>query len=118
DSRAESPAVASTVQSAGSRGTTDPLVQSTPPVKQTAPRLGRAVLSQSKAGSSVEVVVSSEEQAGLEHYAAGLQRKGRENSARSAATQGDPALSIRPLEIAAMDLRQLTIEPLEGDEYN
>ena len=63
--------------------------------------------------------VSAEEQAGLEHYSTRLRARSLENSARAVgALESDPAFNIRPLEIAAMDVRQLTIEPLESDEYN
>jgi len=118
DSRGQSPAMASTVQSADSREA-ESLVQSAPPVKQFPPRLEQVVLSRSKVRSDVEVQVSAEEQAGLEHYSARLRARSLENSARAVGAVGsDPAFNIRPLEIAAMDVRQLTIEPLESDEYN
>ena len=118
DSRGKSPAMAYTVQSADSREATGSLVQSAPPVKQFPPRLEKVVLSR-KVRSGVEVQVSAEEQAGLEHYSARLRARSLENSARAvAAVESDLAFNIRPLEIAAMDVRQLTIEPLESDEYN
>ncbi len=119
DSKGKSPAMASTVQSADSREATGSLVQSAPPVKQFPPRLEKIVLSRSKVRSDVEVQVSAEEQAGLEHYSARLRARSLENSARAlGAVESDLAFNIRPLEIAAMDVRQLTIEPLESDEYN
>ena len=118
DSRGKSPAMASAVQSADSREATGSLVQSAPPVKQFPPRLERVALSR-KVRSGVEVQVSAEEQAGLEHYSARLRAGSLENSARAVgAVESDLAFNIRPLEIAAMDVRQLTIEPLESDEYN
>jgi hypothetical protein len=118
DSRGQSPAMASTVQSADSREA-ESLVQSAPPVKQFPPRLEKIVLSRSKVRSAVEVQVSAEEQAGLEHYSARLRARSLENSVRAVgAVESDLAFNIRPLEIAAMDVRQLTIEPLESDEYN
>ena len=118
DSKGKSPAMASTVQSADSREANESLVQSAPPVKQFPPRPEKVVLSR-KVRSDVEVQVSAEEQAGLEHYSAGLRARSLENSARAVgAVESDLAFNIRPLEIAAMDVRQLTIEPLESDEYN
>jgi hypothetical protein len=118
DSRGKSPAMASTVQSAESREATGSLVQCAPPVKQFPPRLERVVLSR-KVRSGVEVQVSGEEQAGLEHYSARLRARSLETSARAVGTvESDLAFNIRPLEIAAMDVRQLTIEPLESDGYN
>jgi hypothetical protein len=118
DSRAKSPAMASTVQSADSRQAPGSLVQSAPPVRRFPPRLEKAVLAR-KVRSDVEVQVSAEEQAGLEHYSARLRARSRENSARAVgAVESDLAFNIRPLEIAAMDVRQLAIEPLESDEYN
>jgi hypothetical protein len=118
DSRGKSPAMASTVRSADSREATGSLVQSAPPVKQFPPRLEKVVLSR-KVRSGVEVQVSAEELAGLEHYSARLRARSLENSARAVGTvESDLAFNIRPLEIAAMDVRQLTIEPLESDESN
>jgi hypothetical protein len=119
DSRGKSPAKASTVQSTASREATGSLVQSAPPVKQFPPRLEKVVLSRPRVRSDVEVQISAEEQAGLEHYSARLRARSLENSARAVgAVESDLAFNIRPLEIAAMDVRQLTIEPLESDEYN
>jgi hypothetical protein len=119
DSRGKSPAKASTVQSTASREATGSLVQSAPPVKQLPPRLEKVVLSRPRVRSDVEVQISAEEQAGLEHYSARLRARSLENSARAVgAVESDLAFNIRPLEIAAMDVRQLTIEPLESDEYN
>jgi hypothetical protein len=118
DSRGKSPAMAYPVQSADSREATGSLVQAAPPVKQFPPRLERVVLTR-KVRSGLEVQVSAEEQAGLEHYSARLRARSLENSARAVGTvESDLAFNIRPLEIAAMDVRQLTIEPLESDEYN
>jgi len=118
DLRGKSPAMASTVQSADSREATGSLVQSAPPVKQFPPRLEKVVLSRN-VRSGVEVQVSAEEQAGLEHYSARLRATSLENSTRALGTvESDLAFNIRPLEIAAMDVPQLTIEPLKSDEYN
>jgi hypothetical protein len=110
--------MASTFQSADSREATGSPVQSAPPVQQFRPSPEKVVLSR-KVRSAVEVQVSAEEQAGLEHYSARLRARSLEDSARAVgAVESDVAFNIRPLEIAAMDVRQLTIEPLESDEYN
>lgn len=62
-----------------------------------------------------EVIVSSEEEAGLQRYADLLRAKSLETSNRAAAI-GDAPFEIKPLEIAELVLRQLTVEPLEGSE--
>lgn len=108
-----SAAVTSTVQSADSREAIESLVHSTPSVQKASSRL----ISHSTVRSDVEVLVSPEEQAGLERYAVRLRARALENTARAAVTN-DPPFQIQPLEIAVMDLRQLSIEPLESDEYN
>jgi hypothetical protein len=119
DARGKSPAMASSVQSTDSGEATASLVQSAPPVKQAPPRLEKVVLSRPKVRSGLGVQVSAEEQDGLEHYSARLRARSLENSARAAgAVESDLAFNIRPLEIAAMDVRQLSIEPLESDQYN
>ena len=64
---------------------------------------------------ALEVLISPEEQAGLTQYAARLRTRALENSAR-ASIQSDPNLHIKSLEIAEIDLRQLTIEPLDSGE--
>ncbi len=79
---------------------------------------GSVVLSHAKLGTSAEVLISPEEQAGLERYAVDLRGRALENGARAASVKNDTAFKIEPLQIAAMDQRQLTIEPLESDEYN
>jgi hypothetical protein len=68
--------------------------------------------------AGTEVLISPEEQAGLERYAVDLRGRALENGARAASVKNDTAFKIEPLRIAAMDQRQLTIEPLESDEYN
>jgi hypothetical protein len=102
----ENPAAAPKVQFADSNKSIRSPVQTAPPA-----------LRRARVRSSMEVLVSREEQDGLERYAAGLRGRALENSAR-AAIASDPAFEIQPLEIAAMDLGQLTIEPLESGEYN
>ena len=117
DSGGKNPSVASAVRSADNRGAIESLVHSTQPARQAASGLPKVVTSHSKVRSAVEVLVSREEQAGLERYAARLRASPLENTARSAVTNDSP-LRIQPLEIAAMDFRQLSIEFLESDEYN
>ena len=117
DSGGKSPSVASAVRSADNRAAIESLVHSTQPVKQAASGLQKVVISHCKVRCGVEVLVSREEQAGLERYAARLRASPLENAAGAAVTN-DSLLRIRPLEIAAMDFRQLSIESLESDEYN
>ena len=95
-------------------------VRPAPPVKRYSPtsKLGSVVLSHAELRAGTEVLISPEEQAGLERYAAGLRGRAVENAARAASVANDTAFKIEPLQIAAMDQRQLTIEPLESDEYN
>jgi hypothetical protein len=61
------------------------------------------------------VLVSSDERLGFERYAAQSRARPPEFSAR-AVVISDAAFKIQPLEIAEIDLRQLTIEPLESGE--
>jgi hypothetical protein len=117
DSRGKHSAVAPTVQSAAGRDAIGSFVHSTPPVRKASSKLRKVVVSQSKVRSDLEVLVSPEEQAGLEGYAARLRARALESTARAAVTN-DPPFQIQPLEIAVMDSRQLIIEPLESDEYN
>ena len=95
-------------------------VQPAPHVKRYAPRSkpASAVLSRGKVRAGTEVLISLEEQAGLERYAADLRGKALLNGARAASVTNDTAFTIEPLQIAAMDQQQLTIEPLQSDEYN
>jgi hypothetical protein len=88
-----------------------------PPALQPAPRKGTAVVPQASLHSEPEVLVSSDEQLGFERYAARLRARAPEFSAR-AVVISDAAFNIQPLEIAEIDLRQLTIEPLDGGEPN
>jgi len=67
--------------------------------------------------SEPEVLVSPEEAAGLQRYTAVLRARTVEPSA-GVAVKSDAAFEIEPLEIAVMDLRQLTIEPLASAESN
>jgi hypothetical protein len=117
DSGGKSPSVASAVRFADNREAIESLVHSTQPVKQAASGLQKVVISHSQVRCGVEVLVSREEQAGLERYAARLRASPLENTARAAVTNDLP-LRIQPLEIAVMDFRQLSIESLESDEYN
>jgi hypothetical protein len=94
--------------------------QPAPLLKQYRPtsKPGSVVLSHSQLRAGTEVLISPEEQAGLERYALDLRGKAMENSARAASVANDTAFKIEPLQIAAMDQQQLTIEPLESDKYN
>ena len=60
-----------------------------------------------------EVLVSSEEQFGLQRYAASLRKVMTD---RTAIAKGDQALEIKPLEIAGMDLQGLAIDPLQSGD--
>jgi len=95
-------------------------VQTAPSVERYSPKSkpGSVVLSHAKLRVGPEVLISPEELAGLERYAADLRGRTVENTARAAAVANDAAFKIKPLQIAAMDQQQLTIEPLESDEYN
>jgi len=59
-----------------------------------------------------EVIVSGEEQIGLQRYAASL----RTAKAASAVTKSSTAAEIEPLQIASMDVKQLSIEPLQSSD--
>jgi hypothetical protein len=59
------------------------------------------------------VLVSPEEQAGLERYLAASSRRGQNGSPQVAALLGD-VKGIEPLEIAAMDVKAMTTEPLDS----
>ena len=78
-------------------------------------RRERFILDRAAQRSEPEVLVSSEEEAGLRRYADLLRAKSFETSNRAAATDDAP-FEIKPLEIAELGLRQLTIQPLEGSE--
>ena len=108
------------VQFADNHEAAGPPVQPAPLVKRYPPtsKPGSAGPSRGKVRAGTEVLISPEEQAGLERYAAGLRGKALENGARAASVTNDTAFKIEPLQIAAMDQQQLTIEPLESDEYN
>jgi hypothetical protein len=108
------------VQFADNHAATRSPGQPAPLVKQYAPtsKPGSVVLSHSKVRAGTEVLISPEEQAGLERYALDLRGKALENGARAASVANDTAFKIEPLLIPVMDQQQLTIEPLESDEYN
>jgi hypothetical protein len=95
-------------------------VQPAPSVEQYSPtsKPASVVLSHTKARAGAEVLIAPEEQAGLERYGANLRGRAVENGARAVSVANDTAFKIEPLQIAAMDQRQLTIDPLESDEYN
>jgi len=108
------------VQFADRRDAIRSSVQTAPSVEQYSAKSkpGGVVLSQARVRAGTEVLISAEEQAGLQRYAADLRGKAGENAARAASIANDTAFKIEPLQIAAMDQHQLTIEPLESDEYN
>ncbi len=108
------------VQFADNHEATRPPIEPAPLVTpySAAPRPGSVVFSRTQARAGAEVLISPQEQAGLERYAADLRGRAAENAARAASLANDTTFKIEPLEIAAMDQRQLTIEPLESDEYN
>jgi hypothetical protein len=108
------------VQFEDRRDAVSSLVQPAPSVKRYSPtsKPGSVVLSHTKVRAATEVLISPQEQAGLERYAADLRGRAVENAARAASVMNDTAFNIEPLQIAAIDQRQLTIEPLESGEYN
>ena len=111
-------AITGTIQSADKPDVNRAAVQVAPPVKRSFSGREKVIVTFTRAHPGVEVLVSQEEQIGLEGYAARLPARTLETSARAAAVDNEPAFNIRSLQIAAMDLRQLSIEPLETDEYN
>jgi len=108
------------VQFADRHDAVSSLVQPAPAVERYSPtsKPGSVVLSHTKVHAGTEVLISPQEQAGLERYAADLRGRAVENAARAASVTNDTAFNIEPLQIAAIDQRQLTIEPLESGEYN
>jgi hypothetical protein len=113
-------AAAPKVQFADDHAASRSPAQPAPLVKQYWPtsKPGSLVLSRGRVRAGTEVLISPEEQAGLERYALDLRGKALENGARAASVANDTAFKIEPLQIAVMDQRQLTIEPIESDEYN
>jgi len=90
-------------------------IQVSPTPGRLVARRERFILDRAAQRSEPEVLVSSEEEAGLRRYADLLRAKSFETSNRAAATDDAP-FEIKPLEIAELGLRQLTIQPLEGSE--
>jgi hypothetical protein len=94
--------------------------QSGAPAKESGPGQGLAAIHrrerrapQAISSAAQEVLVSGEEQLGLERYAASLRNTATEPAA---SVKSDAVLEIKPLEIAGMDLKGLSIDPLEtGD---
>lgn len=60
-----------------------------------------------------EVLVANEEQLGLQRYAASLRNVMTD---RAATMKSDAVLEIKPLEIAGMDLKGLSIDPLQSGD--
>jgi hypothetical protein len=102
-------------QSAVSREPTGLSIQTPPRPERLVSRRERIVVDRVARRSEPEVLVSSEEAAGLRRYADLLRAKSLETSNRAAAISDAP-FEIKPLEIAELNLRQLTIQPLEGSE--
>jgi hypothetical protein len=62
-----------------------------------------------------EVLISAEDRLGLQRYVASLRTVARRNAATLEDGTGP---EIKPLEIAELDLKQLSIEPLESGDSN
>ena len=119
DSTGKEPAARS-IQSAVSREPTGLSIQTSsiqvsPSSERLVSRRERLVVDRVARRSEPEVLVSSEEAAGLRRYADLLRAKSLETSNRAAAISDAP-FEIKPLEIAELNLRQLTIQPLEDSE--
>jgi len=119
-SRSGKAPVARSIQSAVNREATGlPIhtssVQVAPSPERIVSRRERFVVDRVTRRSAPEVLVSSEEAAGLRRYADFLRAKSNETSNPTAAINDVP-FEIKPLEIAELGLRQLTIQPLEGSE--
>ncbi len=106
---------APSLQSAVSREPTGLSIQPPPRPERLVSRRERIVVDRVARRSEPEVLVSSEEAAGLRRYADLLRAKSLVTSNRAAAISDAP-FEIKPLEIAELNLRQLTIQPLEGSE--
>jgi len=106
---------APSIPSAVSREPTRLSIQASPRPERLVSRRGRLVVDRVARRSEPEVLVSSEEAAGLRRYANLLRAKSLETSNHAAAISDAP-FEIKPLEIAELNLRQLTIQPLEGSE--
>jgi hypothetical protein len=65
------------------------------------------------AKAAPEVLVSGEEQLGLQRYAASLRNS---TTGRTASVNSDAVAEIKPLEIAGMDLKGLSIDPLQSGD--
>jgi hypothetical protein len=90
-------------------------IQVSPLLGRLVARRERSVADRAAQCSELEVLVSSEEEAGLQRYADLLRAKSLETSNRTAVISDAP-FEIKPLEIAELGLRQLTIQPLEASE--
>ena len=118
-STAKEPAVPS-IQSVVSREPTGLSIQTSSIQAPASPerlasRRERLVVDRVTRRSEPEVLVSPDEAAGLRRFADLLRAKSLETSNRAAAISDAP-FEIKPLEIAELNLRQLTIQPLEGSE--
>jgi hypothetical protein len=90
-------------------------VQVSPSPERLVSRRERFVVDRVTRRPEPEVLVSSEEAAGLRRYADLLRAKSHEISNHTAAISDAP-FEIKPLVIAELGLRQLTIQPLQGSE--
>jgi len=106
---------APSLQSAVSRQPTGLSIQAPPRPERLVSGRERIVVDRVARRSEPEVLVSSEEAAGLRRYANLLRAKSLETSNHAAAISDAP-FEIKPLEIAELNLRQLAIQPLEGSE--
>jgi hypothetical protein len=62
-----------------------------------------------------EVLISADEQLGLQRFTASLKRV---SANRPALVKAEATTEIAPLEIAGIDVRRLSIEPLESGDAN
>jgi hypothetical protein len=65
--------------------------------------------------SQPEVLITSEDQVGLDRYVAGLRLVASRNKAT---LKEEAGAGIKPLEIAELDVKRLSIEPLESGDSN
>lgn len=109
-----SPPVQSVQQpSSGVQMGATPSGASAPSLFQTPERTPRRATSAHS--SSVEVLVSPQEEAGLKQYAAVLRRR-RDLAKALIASSGGPSMQIEPLEIASMEWPELSIKPLAEEK--
>lgn len=108
-------AVAPEVPSVAEHALSAPPIVANPQALRPSVKKEMVVSRRTSVHSGLEILVSSDEQQGFERYAARLRARAPEFLAR-ATVNSDDVFKIQPLEIAEIDLRQLTIEPLESGE--